>query len=361
MNDSLKVQIGKLRKVSFYLFLFTNLAIFGTLFAHNILTSSKYHYTFYPFDSENLNNIECNKNNNFCQGYSWQTISNKLDKCSIYEVTPQYNVLGEINLKNEINKQKFETFLFDQNKKVKPEHKNSDIFVSFKKINIKTDACIKNYPISYSIYKVFPQIPNQIYKIKQNPKYFDGTKQVVNPFFYGETSISNIAKRFPLNLIFKPFLFISSLLIIIYWFYTKKIILTFNKSKKIEIYFILGVLSGVFLFLHVFFLGSGIENEIFKKLRRYIIAFFILFELMAQFFLIKRLLSIKKLINSFINNFFLKLKWYFVLFFLNITIIILCFLSIYELPKQVDYIIEWNYFVILSFYYFLTFYLWKKN
>ena len=82
---------------------------------------------------------------------------------------------------------------------------------------------------------------------------------------------------------------------------------------------------------------------------------------MAQFYLIKRLLGIKELINSFINNFVLKLKWFFVLFFLSITTIILCFLIIYEFPKEVDYIIEWNYFVILSFYYLLTFSLWKKN
>ena len=109
-------------------------------------------------------------------------------------------------------------------------------------------------------------------------------KKAVNPFFYGETSISNIAKRYPLYIIFKPFLFIASLLMIIYWVYTKKIILSLNKSEKIQIYYILGVLSGIFLFLHVLFLGSEIENEIFKKLRRYIIAFFILFELMAQFF-----------------------------------------------------------------------------
>jgi hypothetical protein len=183
----------------------------------------------------------------------------------------------------------------------------------------------------------------------------------VNPFFKGETSISNIAKRYPLYLIFKPFLFIASLLMIIYWVYTKKIILSFNKSDKIQIYYILGVLSGIFLFLHVFFLGSEIENEIFKKLRRYIIAFFILFELMAQFFLIKKLFNIRNIISNFINNVVLKLKWFFISFFLVVTILILSLLAIIDLSKQADYIIEWNYFVILSFYYLLTFYLWKKN
>ena len=82
---------------------------------------------------------------------------------------------------------------------------------------------------------------------------------------------------------------------------------------------------------------------------------------MAQFFLIKKLFSIKKFINNFIKVLVLKFKWLFVLFFLVTTILILCILSIYNLPNEADYIIEWNYFVILSFYYLLTFYLWKKN
>ena len=148
---------------------------------------------------------------------------------------------------------------------------------------------------------------------------------------------------------------------IIYWVYTKKVILNFKKTEEIQTYYIFGIISGVFLFLHVLFLGSEIQNELFIKSRRYFIAFFILFELMAQFFLIKKLLKIKELINDFINIFVLKLKWFFVLFFLVTTILILFILSIYNLPKEADYIIEWNYFVILSFYYLLTFYLWKKN
>ena len=111
----------------------------------------------------------------------------------------------------------------------------------------------------------------------------------------------------------------------------------------------------------MFFLGSEIENEIFQKLRKFIIAFFILFELLAQFFLIKKLIKIKSLIYHSINLFFLKLKWLFVLFFLFLTVIIISLLIFLNFPKEVDYIIEWNYFVILSFYYLLTFFLWKKN
>jgi len=66
MDYKLKAQIDRLRKISLYLFLFTNIAIFGTLFAHNILTSSKYNYNYTPLSNENLQNTVCNENNNFC-------------------------------------------------------------------------------------------------------------------------------------------------------------------------------------------------------------------------------------------------------------------------------------------------------
>ncbi len=359
MDYALKAQIDRLRKISLYLFIFTNIAIFGTLFTHNILTSSKYLYNYTPLSNQNLQNIDCNEDNNFCYGYSYKTQSKKLDECSINFIYDIFNI-NEIGFA-EKDQIKFHTLLFDENKKIKPEYKNYNIFISFKEKDKKNSSCIRNYPKSHFVYKIFPQFNNLIINTKLNPNYFDPTGKKVNPFFYGETSISNIAKRYPLYLIFKPFLYIASLLMIIYWIYTKKIILSFNKSDKIQTYYILGILSGVFLFFHVLFLGSEIENELFIKLRRYIIAFFILFELMAQFFLIKKLFSIKKIINNFVRDFILKLKWFFVMFFLVSTFIIIGILIIYDLPKEVDYIIEWNYFVILSFYYFLTFYLWKKN
>ena len=358
MDYTLKSSINKLRKISLYLFLFTNIAIFATLFIQNILTQSNFTYQYYGQSNQTIKNIDCNEANNFCYFMGLGIKKNEtLGQCAPYENYEYFHVDGSI-LARDVGG--YRNIVFDNNKKIKPEYKNSKIFISYKKTNLKNIGCIKNYPIFYSIYKVFPEFPNLIAKIKLDPNYLDPTGKVVNPFFYGETSISNVAKRYPLYFIFKPFLFVASLLMIIYWIYTRKVILSFNKSEKIQTYYILGVLSGIFLFLHVYFLGSEIENEIFKKLRRYIIAFFILFELMAQFFLIKKLLNIKNLINDFINNFVLQLKWFFVLFFLFITILITSLLIIYDLPKELDYIIEWNYFVILSFYYLLTFYLWKK-
>ena len=352
----LKASINRLVKTSLYLFLFTNIAIFATLITHNILIQSKFFYNFYEISTEDLKNYDCNESNNFCNDI-WKTKSTTLDQCPIHQIRTIYNI-SDVYLGTEFDK--FRYILFDKNKKIKPEYKESNIFISFEVLDKKNEACIKNYPISYSLYKVFPQFANLIVNTKLKPNYYRATAGAVNPFFYGETSISNIAKRYPLYLIFKPLLIISSLLMIFYWTYTKKVILHFDRSEKIQSYYVLGVLSGIFLFLHVFFLGSEIENEIFQKLRKYIIAFFILFELMAQYFLIKKLFSIKKLIKNYTNYFFLQLKWFFVLIFLVLTVLITCLLIFTDLPKEVDYIIEWNYFVILSFYYLFTFYLWKK-
>ena len=359
MGYTLESSIKRLRKISLYLFIFTNIAIFGTLFVQNILTQANFTYMTYTQSSKTVKNIDCNKDNNFCYfSRSWNKKNQTLGKCAPYANLEAYNVDGLI-LSNDVTG--YKKLVFDENEKIKSEYKNSKIFISFEQTNIKNKGCIKNYPIFYSIYKIFPQFTNLIADIKLKPNYLDPTGKVVNPFFYGETSISNVAKRYPLYLIFKPFLFIASLLMIIYWIYTKKVILNFQKNEEIQTYYIFGILSGVFLFLHVLFLGSEIQNELFVKSRGYFIVFFILFELMAQFFLIKKLLKIKELINNFINIFVLKLKWFFVLFFLVSTILVISILAIYNLTKEVDYIIEWNYFVILSFYYLLTFYLWKKN
>ena len=359
MDYTLKASINRLKIISLYLFVFTNIALFGTLFFHNILTQANYGYPEHGEYSQTIKNIECNEDSNFCySSIPWRKFSETLSPCFVTSYETIYNVDGLVLAKGVAE---YVLIAFDENKKIKPKYRNSNIFISFEKSNNKNMSCIKNYPISYSLYKVSPKLPRLIVDIKRNPNYFDPTKKVVNPFFYGETSISNIAKRYPLYLIFKPFLFITSLLMVFYWVYTKKIICSFNKKEEIQIYYISGILSGIFLFLHVLLLGAEIENQILHKLKRSLIILFIFFELLAQLFLIKKLLNMKEIINNFIKNAILQIKKYLVLLFISLTIIITLLLIIFDLSKEVNYIIEWNYFVILSFYYLLTFYLWKKS
>lgn len=360
MDYTLKASINRLRKISIYLFLFTNIALFGTLFAQNLLTNSQFTHNYIIVSGDAPENYECNKNNNFCFNVWAEGTVKNLAQCNENFLETTYHVDDGTLYQKFSDFIVFKNLIFNKDNNIKPEYEKSKIFISFEEFSKKNISCIKNYKIIYSIHKIFPKFSSLIVNIKLDPKYFDATRKLINPFFYGETSISNIAKRYPLYLIFKPFLFIASLLMIFYWVYTKKVIQLINKNEKTELYYVFGILSGIFLFFHVLFLGSDIENEVFVKLRRYFIAFFILFELLAQFFLIKKLFILKNIIHSFINYFILQLKWAFVIIFLVLTALII-FLMIYlDIPKYIDYIIEWNYFVFLSFYYLFTFYLWKK-
>ena len=360
MNNNLNVSIRRLRTLSVFLFIFSNVAIFGTLLFQNYLTSAKYnYYKFHPsLLKETKIEIACNENNNYCYSTFWKVKTKKLGDCLKTYTNRIYTVGKTITVDGDEN---YQTLIFDKNKTIRTEFQNTKIIVNISKSKKKDLRCIKNYPIAYSIYKFLPQIPSSIVHLKLSSKYFDPTGKVVNPFIYGETSISNIAKRYPLYLIFKPLLFIASILMVLYWIYTRKVISFFNKNKNLDSYFIFGVFSGVFLFLHVLFLGSEFNNEFLNKIRRFYIIFFILFELTAQYLLIKRLFELKISIINYINPLFLFIKRFFVISFLTITIIILFILSIYNLPKNVDYVIEWNYFVILSIYYLFTYFLWRRS
>ena len=86
--------------------------------------------------------------------------------------------------------------------------------------------CIKNSNY-YNIYKKFPFIFEFLSNLKSNNKYAAATSKAVYPFLYGESSISNIVKRFPVNYLFKPLFYISSILMLMYWLYYQKI---FNLS-----------------------------------------------------------------------------------------------------------------------------------
>ena len=90
--------------------------------------------------------------------------------------------------------------------------------------------------------------------------------------------------------------------------------------------------------------------------------FFLFFlELLAQSFLIRKLFLIKDSLKTFINYKVIYLKLYFVLIICSCTFIILVTLIFYDLESKIDYILEWNYFVILLIFYLLSFLMWKKT
>tara|TARA_Y100000816_G_C25932593_1_gene486344 strand:- start:46 stop:747 length:702 start_codon:yes stop_codon:yes gene_type:complete len=189
----------------------------------------------------------------------------------------------------------------------------------------------------------------------------------VFPYFDGGTSISRTARNFPAYLIFKPAMIFTSFLLIKYWVITKKIVKNIDDKQQISNYFVIfGISSAIFLILHSIFLGVKFDfsdelyKNFYKLFRRLIILFFIIFELIAQIILVYSLFKIKDKIYIYIKYNVLKIK--------IILVIILALTALASLPiitssgnTQIKHALEWNFFLGIIFFYFLTFLMWKKN
>ena len=122
------------------------------------------------------------------------------------------------------------------------------------------------------------------------------------PYFDGEVSISRTARYFPAYLIFKPAMFLTSFLLIKYWLYNKEIIQYFNKDHEyIKKFIFFGIASAIALTIHSIFLGIKFDNDLYKLFRRVVMLSFIIFELVAQTYLVITLYSIKDKLHGFIT------------------------------------------------------------
>jgi hypothetical protein len=188
------------------------------------------------------------------------------------------------------------------------------------------------------------------------------------PYIDGGASISRTARPYPSWLIFKPAMFLTSFLLIKYWLYNKKIIEFFDKDHKYKkkiIYF--GIASAIALIVHSIFLGIKFDNDFYKLFRRIIMLSFIIFEIVAQAYLVLAFYSLKNKLTNYINIKFLNLK-----IFLVSTLIVVAFISIpiISLPgnnflgfnlKFFKHALEWDYFLGVISFYMLTYFMWKKN
>ena len=148
---------------------------------------------------------------------------------------------------------------------------------------------------------------------------------------------------------------------IFYWIYYNKILRKIINYPQNFYFFIFGILSAFFLLLHVFFLGWIFESEFLTKLRRTFVIFFIFFEVLAQAFLIRKIFFCKDKIKNYLFMMIVYAKLFFVSLICSATVIILSILMIFDLSSKIDYILEWNYFLILLFFYYLSFLMWKKT
>tara|TARA_B110001452_G_C15208377_1_gene419174 strand:- start:954 stop:1658 length:705 start_codon:yes stop_codon:yes gene_type:complete len=188
------------------------------------------------------------------------------------------------------------------------------------------------------------------------------------PYFDGGTSISRTARPYPSWLIFKPSMIFTSFLLIKYWLYNKKIIEFFNKNHKYtkKIVFF-GIASAVALTIHSIFLGISFDNDFYKLFRRVIMLLFIIFEVVAQAYLVATFYSLKDELADYINIKFLKLKMILVTILIIVAVISIPIISLpgnnffgFNL-KFLKHALEWDYFLGVITFYMLTFFMWKKS
>ena len=187
------------------------------------------------------------------------------------------------------------------------------------------------------------------------------------PYFDGGASISRTARPYPSWLIFKPAMFLTSFFLIKYWLYNKNIIEFFDKNhkhrKKIVFF---GIASAIALIIHSIFLGIKFDNDFYKLFRRVIMLSFIVFEIVAQAYLVLTYNSLRKKILDYINIKILNLK---IILVSTLIVVAVISIPIISLPgnnffgfnlKFFKHALEWDYFLGVISFYLLTFLMWKK-
>tara|TARA_B100000401_G_C52736264_1_gene686047 strand:+ start:121 stop:834 length:714 start_codon:yes stop_codon:yes gene_type:complete len=188
------------------------------------------------------------------------------------------------------------------------------------------------------------------------------------PYFDGGASISRTARPYPSWLIFKPAMFFTSYLLVKYWLYNKNIIQFFYKEHKhLKKVVFFGIASAVALTIHSIFLGIKFDNDLYKLFRRVIMLMFIIFEIVAQAYLVAILYSFKDRLFKYINIKILKIKLILVSFLIIVAVISIPIISLpgdnflgFNL-KFFKHALEWDYFIGVITFYLLTFFMWKKT
>jgi hypothetical protein len=202
--------------------------------------------------------------------------------------------------------------------------------------------------------------------ITQFHELFPNQEDIIHftiPYIDGGASISRTARPYPSWLIFKPAMFLTSFLLIKYWLYNKEVIRYFNKDHKyLKKVIFFGVASAIALTIHSIFLGIKFDNDLYKLFRRVVMLSFIIFEIIAQAYLVTILYSLKDKLADHINPKVLKAKV--ILVSLLIVVAIIC-VPIISWPgdqyKFLKHLLEWDYFLGVITFYLLTFLMWKKN
>ena len=180
------------------------------------------------------------------------------------------------------------------------------------------------------------------------------------PYLDGSLSISRASRTYPQYLIFKPSMILTAILLYYYWKYNNGLVnklYSTNKNYKFKTF---GILSAIFLAIHSIFLGIKFDIQVYKLFRRVVLLLFIIFELIAQGYLVYHLYKLKAQLNELINRKVLIAK--------IILVTILVIVAVLSLPTLLTkgnthfkHMLEWNYFVGVILFYLFSRFFWKRT
>ena len=119
-------------------------------------------------------------------------------------------------------------------------------------------------------------------------------------------------------------------------------------------------MSAIFLAIHSIFLGIKFDIQIYKLFRRVVMLLFIIFEIIAQGYLVYHFYKLKDKLDKLINKNILILK-----IILVSILVLVAFLSVPTLVTKGNthfkHALEWNYFVGVILFYLLSRFFWKRT
>ena len=205
--------------------------------------------------------------------------------------------------------------------------------------------------------------------ISQNPEFLNNTFFAVDqigrsgysiPYLDGSLSISRASRTFPQYLIFKPSMIITAILLYYYWKNNNNLVNNLYSTKINYRFKTFGILSAVFLAIHSVFLGIKFDIQVYKLFRRIVLLLFIIFELIAQGYLVYHFFKLKAELKEFVNNKILLVK--------ILLVSVLIVVAVLSLPTLVTkgnthfkHMLEWNYFVGVILFYLLSRFFWKRT
>ena len=178
------------------------------------------------------------------------------------------------------------------------------------------------------------------------------------PNLDGCTSISRVGRYEPVKYFFKPFMYLFGVFLLLYWRENfLKLRLLISNNRQLLLTYIVGIISVLFLFLYIFYLG---ENNIYRFFRKIGIYIYIFFTVIAQVLLAIQYIKLKN--EKHLNYKFIKFKLILSILLISFGIIVLPILvtKIESFP-EIKNIISWNYFLFIQVYYLITFFCWKPQ